>query len=146
MKKYLALIITFLLSHNTIASTDLLTPGSKISHAWTENSFPQNWKNPTFETFICENNTLVWNNTTDTNNPTSGREKYTAVELAPKLLQVSWKESPETTNYGIIWTLDFNNMTIRGVLVNINPNQNYVVAGEFSIVKAQTSTRLKACH
>lgn len=144
--KYLILITTLLFANITIASSDQFTAGYKISHSWTENSFPKNWKTPTFDTFICENNTLIWNNTTDANNPTSGLEKYNAIELAPNLLQVSWKESPETTNYGIIWTLDFNNMSIRGVLVNLNPNENYVVAGKFSIEKAQSSTRLKVCN
>lgn len=125
-------------------SNELLI-GKKVSHSWTENTFPKEWPTPTFETFICDANTLIWNNTTDMNNISSGVETYTAVELAPNVLQVSWKESPETTNYGIIWTLDFSDMTIKGVLVNIDPKRNFVVSGKFTLEEAIKKPRLKSC-
>ncbi len=132
MKKLTILLIVLI---NTFAlptvAHELLT-GSTISHSWTENTFPTTWSTPKFETFICDDKMLIWNNITDMKHLTSGVEEYTVVELAPKLLQVSWKESPETTNYGIVWTLDFNQMIIRGVLVNIDSKVNFVVSGKFS--------------
>lgn len=123
-----------------------LLAGSVISHSWTENTFPKTWPTPKFETFICDNKTLIWNNVTDINHLTSGIEQYNVVELAPKLFQVSWKESPETTNYGIIWTLDFNQMIIRGVLVNIDTKMNFVVSGKFTHkVSVNVKPYLKSC-
>jgi len=131
--KMLSILIVVLANFFTMpAFAHKLLTGSVISHSWTENTFPQTWPTPKFETYICDEKTLVWNNITDLNRPTSGIETYHVVELAPRLLQVSWKESPETTNYGVIWTLDFNNMVIRGVLVNLDTNVNYEVSGIFS--------------
>ena len=130
---------------HTVLANELLT-GTVISHSWTENTFPKSWPTPKFETFICDEETLIWNNITNMKHLTHGVEKYTVVEIAPKLLQVSWKESPETTNYGIIWTLDFNQMVIRGVLVNIDANTNFVVSGKFSQQhNLNTKPYLKSC-
>lgn len=81
---------------------------------------------------ICDAKKLIWNNITDMDNFSYGEEEYTAVELAPNFIQVSWKESPKTTNYGIIWTLDLNINQIKGVLVNIDSRVNYVVSGTFT--------------
>ncbi len=132
MKKRIILLIVCINTFSLpIVAHELLT-GSTISHSWTENTFPKTWSTPKFQTFICDDKTLIWNNITDMTHLTSGVEEYTVVELAPKLLQVSWKESPETTNYGIVWTLDFNQMIIRGVLVNIDSKVNFVVSGKFS--------------
>jgi hypothetical protein len=136
MKKFTLLLPLMLSLMISPAFSHSLISGSMISHSWTENSFPNHWPAPKFETFICDDRTLVWNNITDMKKLTSGIEKYDAVELAPNLLQVSWKESPETTNYGIIWTLDFNKMSIHGVLVNIDSHVNYVVSGNFSQQKS----------
>ena len=126
-------------------SHQLLT-GTVISHSWTKNSFPKAWPTPKFTTFICDQHTLIWNNITNIEQLSFGIERYTVVELAPKLLQVSWKESPDTTNYGIIWTLDFNQMNINGVLINIDQNINYVVSGKFSQQNSLTGDAyLKSC-
>ena len=107
--------------------------GKKITHSWTENTFPEGWPTPTYVTVICDAKKLIWNNVTDMDNFSYGEEEYTAIELAPNIIQVSWKESPETTNYGIIWTLDLNTNKIKGVLVNIDSRVNYVVSGTFTI-------------
>lgn len=127
------MLLTMIMNTLTLPAfaNELLT-GSVISHSWTENTFPKTWPTPKFETFFCDDKTLIWNNITDKNHLKFGVEQYNVVELAPKLLQVSWKESPETTNYGIIWTLDFNQRVIRGVLVNIDTKVNFVVSGKFS--------------
>jgi len=146
MKKLTIVVAVFLSFFSSISFSNELLAGKKVSHSWTENTFPKEWPTPTFETFICDNSTLIWNNTTDINNISFGVEAYTAVELAPNVLQVSWKESPETTNYGIIWTLDFNNMTIKGVLVNIDPKRNFVVAGKFTFEETIAKPNLKTCN
>ncbi|WP_250655988.1 hypothetical protein [Alkalimarinus coralli] len=146
MKLLTVVFIGFISSFSTMTFSNELLVGKKVSHSWTENTFPKEWPTPTFETYICDNRTLIWNNTTDKNNLSFGVEAYTAVELAPKVLQVSWKESPETTNYGIIWTLDFNDMTINGVLVNIDNTRNFVVSGAFTIEEAVAKPGLKSCQ
>lgn len=146
MKMLTVVFIGFISLFSSMTFANELLVGKKVSHSWTENTFPKEWPTPTFETFICDDSTLIWNNTTDKNNITSGVETYTVVKLAPKVLQVSWKESPETTNYGIIWTLDFNDMTINGVLVNIDPKRNFVVSGLFTIEDAIAKPSLKNCH
>ena len=73
-------------------------------------------------------------------------QNYELTELSPGVLQVTWKESPETTNQGVVWTLNFGTYAIYGVLVNLDPTANYVVAGGFSVRKGlHAQAPLRGC-
>ncbi len=109
--------------------------GTTVRHAWTTNPWAPGGPNPTFVTVICDDETLVWNNVTDPDHPTFEREHYVRTDLAEGIVQVAWRESPETTNLAVIWTLDFNTNRIHGVLVNVVPTRNDHLTGEFSLTE-----------
>jgi len=107
MSSFLKIIAMFaFVVSGSVSSEDQLV-GNTTEHAWVNNNFPAEWPTPRYRVSFCSDDTLVWNNITNAANPDSGIEKYDAVQLGPDLLQVSWKESPETTNFGIVWKLDF---------------------------------------
>lgn len=112
---------------------DVRLSGKTLTYSWTINTLPEDWSTPKYITFICDEKTLVWNNVTDKNKVISGVEKYELSEVSPGVLQISWKESPKTTDYGVILTFSFISYGIYGVLVNVDPEINYSVAGGFNI-------------
>lgn len=108
--------------------------GKTVKHSWSKGPFPEGMPAPTFQTLFCSADTLVWNNITDPAAVTASQETYAHAEVAPGVVQISWKESPETTNFGLIWTLNFNTNEIFGVIVNADPNMNMNVSGNFEVV------------
>ena len=139
-------LIIAIVAIGSTASADIRLVGNTFTHAWTVNTFPDDWPTPKYETRFCDQETLVWNNVTDMRNVSSGVEKYELTELSPGVLQVTWKESPETTNQGVVWTLNFRTYAIYGVLVNLDPTANYVVAGGFSVRKGlHAQAPLRGC-
>lgn len=107
--------------------------GKTIVHSWTEGPLPSDMPKPAFETSFCSTERLVWNNVTDPAAITGQAETYTTTTIAPGIVQINWKESPETTNLGVVWTLNFNAGRIHGVIVNGNPEMNLVLSGLFEL-------------
>lgn len=146
MKHFVKIGFIILSMVSTCVFSSELLVGKTTEHVWSNNDFPTDWPAPKYKVIFCDSETLVWNNITNIENINSGVEKYSVVELGENLIQVSWKESPETTNYGIIWTLNFKTSDIYGVLVNIDPGKNYVVSGKFDIKKGtKVAAPLKGC-
>jgi hypothetical protein len=110
------------------------------------NSLPSEWSTPRYVLLFCDEQTLVWNDVTDEDNVHSGVESYELTEIDPGVLQVSWKESPESTGYGVVLTINFHTWAIYGVLVNVDPGANYSVAGGFSFKSGvQVESPLRSC-
>jgi len=140
------ILLVFSVVSGSTAAADIRLVGNTFTHAWTVNTFPEGWPTPKYETRFCDQQTLVWNDVTDRNNVKSGMQNYELTELSPGVLQVTWKESPETTNQGVVWNLNFRTYGIHGVLVNLDPNANYVVAGGFSVRKSlHAQAPLRGC-
>jgi len=138
--------IVVLVGMASTAHADIRLVGNTFVHAWTVNPFREKRPPPKYETRFCDEQMLVWNNVTDLSKVESGVEKYELTELSPGVLQVTWKESPETTNHGVVWTLNFRTYAIYGVRVNVDPNVNYVVAGGFSFRDGlQAKDPLRGC-
>lgn len=114
------------------AHADVRLVGNTFVHAWTINPYRDGTPAPKYETRFCDERTLVWSDVTDLSNVTSGIEKYVLTEISPGVLQVTWKESPATTDLGVVWTLNFGTYAIYGVVVNADRNVNHVFAGGFS--------------
>ena len=76
--------------------------GTTVRHAWTTNPWMPGGPKPTFVTVICDDETLVWNNVTDPDNPTAEKERYVRTDLAEGVIQVAWRESPDTTDLAIM--------------------------------------------
>lgn len=104
--------------------------GKKVKHQWTKGL----WSGASFTTFFCSENVLTWNNTSDPSNISSESEQYYRTEIAEGIIQISWKEDPETTNFGLIWTLNFNTKKIYGVIVNASKTENINVEGDFEVI------------
>ena len=115
-----------------VAHADIRLVGNTFVHTWTINPFPEAQPSPKYETLFCDEDTLVWNDVTDSTRVQSGVETYVLTELSPGVVQVTWKESPDTTNHGVVWTLNFRTYAIYGVRVNADPHTNHVLAGGFS--------------
>lgn len=133
------MILSFCLSSLAHANSNLV--GKTITHAWTINTFPADRPAPSYVTLFCDYETLVWNDVTDQKNVISGVESYLVREIDKDIVQVSWKESPETTNYGMVWTLNFRTNEIFGVLVNVDKKINYSVAGKFQSRQGTTAAK-----
>ncbi len=131
--------------------------GNTIKHTWTEGAFA----GAEFITFICDDNTLVWNQTRypdafgggKITPPSTSKEQYAIADVYAGILQVSWRENG--TNLGIqsvIWTLNFATNKIYGALVfegdfgfgvDINDapldaegnRQNFTVSGTFEVIE-----------
>ena len=112
--------------------------GKTFTHSWTINTLPETWSTPAYVMIFCDYETLVWNNVTDPKNVTSGVESYLVRTIDKDIVQVSWKESPETTNHANVWTLNFRTNEIFGVLINVNKKINYSVAGKFQSKQGTT--------
>ena len=118
--------------------------GKTITHSWSEGL----WAGASFVTVFCSENELVWNNVTNPDEVTAERETYVRVDLSDDIAQISWRESPDTTNLGLIWTLNFATNQITGVIVNAMPEQNVNVAGTFTMtdgVQVDTALGLTGC-
>ena len=61
------------------------------------------------------------------------KKTYVRSDIAPGIVQISWKEAPDTTNFGLIWTLNFNTNEITGVIVNVDTHANVNVSGRFEV-------------
>ena len=105
--------------------------GKAVKHSWTKGIA----KKACFETIFCNERELVWNNITDLTKITSEKNAYIRTDITDGIVQISWRENPKTTNYGLIWTLDFNKHKIYGVIVNALPNENLVVEGNFKVIE-----------
>lgn len=103
--------------------------GKTIKHTWTKGK----WAGSSYTTLFCSKDTLVWNNTTDPEHIVSERETYIRTDITDGIVQISWREDPAYTNYGLVWTLDFNQMKIYGVIVNAIAVENIVVEGSFEV-------------
>ena len=120
------------LALSEVAHADVRLVGNTFVHAWTINPYPDGTPAPKYETRFCDERILVWSDITDLSNVTSGIEKYELTEISPGVLQVTWKESPDTTDLGMVWTLNFGTYAIYGVVVNADRNVNHLLAGGFS--------------
>jgi hypothetical protein len=109
--------------------------GKTVTHDWTQNPYGADTPVPSYVTFFCDDTTLVWNAVTDPSDIRSGREAYTRTDLAPGIVQITWKESPETSNYGVIWTMKFDTMESFGVVVNAEPDANQILAGTLGLTE-----------
>ena len=138
MKKFIriAMILSFCFSSLASANENLV--GKTFSHSWTINTLPETWATPAYVTIFCDYETLVWNNVTDPRKVTSGAENYLVRKIDKDIVQVAWKESPETTNYGMVWTLNFRTNEIFGMLINVDKKINYSVAGKFQSKQGTT--------
>ena len=94
--------------------------GNTVHHTWTAGP----WAGASFVTLFCSAATLVWNNISDPENVMSEKKTYVRSDIAPGIVQISWKEAPDTTNFGLIWTLNFNTNEITGVIVNVDTHAN----------------------
>ena len=103
--------------------------GTKLSHRWTE--VAEQHEPGSFVTLFCRDDTLVWNDTSNPDDVRSGREAYVRTDLAPGIVQVSWKQSPEVDEVGVVWTLNFETNRIHGVVIRTGANDNELSAGEF---------------
>ncbi|MEM1177221.1 MAG: hypothetical protein AAGM22_02655, partial [Acidobacteriota bacterium] len=109
------------------SGTDLV--GKQIRHRWTKGPFA----GASFTTLFCSESLMAWNNTSNPEAITSDREAYVRTELADGVVQLSWKEDPKKTNFGLIWTLNFNTQTVYGVIVNASPTENVNLEGHFEV-------------
>ncbi len=125
-------LVAAALASSTLARADVRLVGNTFVHAWTINPYPEGTPAPKYETRFCDGQTLVWNDVTDLRDIRSGVETYELTEISPGVLQVTWKESADTTGHGVVWTLNFRTYAIYGVVVNADPDVNHVLAGGFS--------------
>ncbi len=109
---------------------ELLTPGTVIRHGWEQPFFPGG-PLPRFVTSIESTSGLVWHNVTDPQAVASEAESYVRTDIAPGIVQITWKEPADATNFGVVWTLDFGTGRIHGIVVNADPTRNLVLSGDF---------------
>lgn len=126
-----ALTILFL-GMSAAVNADVRLTGNTFVYSWTINPYADGTPAPRYETRFCDERTLVWNDVTDPNDVKSGAETYELTELDPGVVQVTWKESPQATNHGVVLTINFRTYAIYGVVVNAEPDRNTILAGGFS--------------
>lgn len=107
--------------------------GKTVTHDWTVNPWGNDEPVPSYVTYFCDSEKLVWNAVTDPANIRHGTEMYTRVDLAPGIVQIAWKESPDTSNLGVIWTMNFDSEESFGVIVNGDPDTNAIVSGTLEV-------------
>ncbi len=100
--------------------------GKTIKHTWTEGPFA----GAGYETTITSENALSWKAVAGQPKGMTGTETYTRADIAPGVVQLSWKEVA-TTGFTLVWTLNFNTMKVYGVIGD--KDKNYVLAGEFAV-------------
>jgi predicted SnoaL-like aldol condensation-catalyzing enzyme len=117
--------------------------GKQVKHQWTKGP----WAGASFTTLFCNDSDLVWNNTSDPDKITFEKEKYVRRDIGDGVVQISWKEDPNRTNFGLIWTLDFNTNKIYGVIVNASPTENINVEGKFEVINSlEVEKGLTGCN
>ncbi|OKL45211.1 hypothetical protein [Pseudovibrio exalbescens] len=127
-----------------VHARDLL--GKTLTHVWQEASANGDTIEKRFETFFCETDFLVWNDISQLADPEHHQAAYTMTEITPDITQVSWKDSPETSNLGYVWTLDFTTGKIFGVIINAEQDSNLQVEGTFEVLSGVTpSDGRKGC-
>lgn len=146
-----AIIAVFMISTSAISQNQkrlkmeskIELSGKTVKHQWIKGP----WAGASFTTFFCNNENLIWNNTTNPNEISSEKEKYIRRDIAEGIVQISWKENPKTTDFGLIWTLNFNKHKIYGVIVNASKTENINVEGTFEIINSLTPEKgLMNCH
>lgn len=100
--------------------------GKTIKHTWEEGPFA----GAGYETTIISEDTLTWLAVAGQPKGMTGTETYTRTEVAPGVIQLSWKEV-QTTGFTLVLTLNFNTMKVYGVIGD--KDKNYVLAGSFTM-------------
>ena len=119
LSRYAWVFVFAALAMSTSSRADVRLVGNTFVHAWTINPYPDGTPAPKYETRFCDDRTLVWSDVTDMSNVKSGIEEYELTEISPGVLQVTWKESPDTTDHGVVWTLNFGTYGIYGVVAAV---------------------------
>ena len=132
---------------STLAQADNdTTPPAQAAEPWLGKSLNFAWSAMTegagameekFTAFICDTEALAWNTTSELGR-SRGSARYTVQQVTPDVIQISWKDDPQESNLGWIWTLDTTSGKAYGVVVNSEPYENLSIMGEFAILPVPT--------
>ncbi|SDR38164.1 hypothetical protein [Pseudovibrio sp. Tun.PSC04-5.I4] len=129
-------------SIRTLAGSSSASISAETVEAWLGRSINLAWKatkegteaaEETFTTFICNAEKLAWKSTTTELGPAKGSANYTVQQVTPTITQISWKDNPQESNLGWVWTLDAATGKAYGVVVNSQPFENLPITGEFTV-------------
>lgn len=101
--------------------------GKTIKHTWTEGPFA----GAGYETTLTSEHALSWKAVAGQPKGMSDSEEYMRTDIAPGVVQLSWKESTVTTGFTVVLTLNFDTKKIYGVIGD--KDKNYVLAGSFTV-------------
>ncbi|MDX5594608.1 hypothetical protein [Pseudovibrio sp. SPO723] len=136
---YFVLSLSALLAFTAASQAqDLL--GKTLTHAWQEAKADGEAIEKRFETFFCETDKLVWNDVTEISAPKHGVASYTMTQISPDIAQLTWRGSPESQQLGYVWTLDFSQGKVYGVIINADADRNVTVEGTFEVLSGVTPT------
>ncbi|GHB33091.1 hypothetical protein GCM10007094_22610 [Pseudovibrio japonicus] len=111
--------------------------GKSLSFAWSAMKEGAGTVEEKFTAFICDTEALAWNTTSELGR-SKGSARYTVQQVTPDVIQISWKDDPQESNLGWIWTLDTTSGKAYGVVVNSQPYENLSIMGEFAILPVPT--------
>ncbi len=111
--------------------------GKSIHFVWTVTVKGAETIEQNFATIICSAENLVWQSLSK-NGKSNGRATYTLQQITPEITQVSWKDNPQESNLGWVWTLDSSTGKAYGVVINAQPYENLTIAGNFSVLPLPT--------
>ncbi|KZL23001.1 hypothetical protein [Pseudovibrio sp. WM33] len=111
--------------------------GKSLNFAWTITKEGAEAIEEKFTTFICNSEALAWN-TTSKLGKSKGSATYTVQQITPEITQFSWKDNPQESNLGWVWTLDAASGKAYGVVINSQPYENLSIEGEFAVLPVLT--------
>ncbi|MES0870326.1 hypothetical protein [Pseudovibrio sp. SCP19] len=132
---------------HTLAETGSNTSAAKTAEQWLGKSLNFAWSitkdgaeaiEEKFTAFICNAEALAWN-TTSQFGKSKGTATYTVQQITPDITQISWKDNPQESNLGWVWTLDEASGKAYGVVVNSQPYENLAIEGEFTVLPVPTA-------
>lgn len=111
--------------------------GQSLNFAWSAMKEGAGAMEEKFTAFICNTEALAWNTTSELGS-SKGSARYTVQQITPDVIQISWKDDPQESNLGWIWTLDTTSGKAYGVVVNSQPYENLSIMGEFAVLPVPT--------
>ncbi|MGH0000149.1 hypothetical protein ACQU0X_08720 [Pseudovibrio ascidiaceicola] len=117
--------------------------GKSLNFAWTITKEGAEAIEEKFTTFICNSEALAWN-TTSKLGKSKGSATYTVQQITPDITQISWKDNPQESNLGWVWTLDAASGKAYGVVINSQPYENLSIEGEFAVLPVLTEEEKSA--
>ena len=111
--------------------------GKSLNFAWTITKEGAEAIEEKFTAFICDSEALAWN-TTSTLGGGKGSAIYTVQQITSDITQISWKDNPQESNLGWVWTLDAASGKAYGIVVNSHPYENLSIEGVFAVLPIAT--------